>query len=62
MFPNFFFDRYEFFVNKKIKERDLLEFINQIEIYEININKLYKIINNWYKIPEIKWIEKSIEY
>lgn len=59
LFPSFFFDRYEFFVNKKIDEKTLLNIINEIEIYENSLKNLYRIINSRYHIPGIKWLDSN---
>lgn len=58
LFPSYFFDMYEQYLDKKIKKKDLLNISNRIKEYEQFLKQIYLIIIKKYKIPEIKWIKK----
>ena len=58
LFPSYFFDKYEFFINKKINEKELLNIINEVERYEKSLKELYEIISYHHNIPQIKWLIK----
>ena len=58
LFPSFFFDNYELYVNGKIKEKTLLSIVNRIGEYEVFLKKIHVFISSRVHIPEINWLKK----
>lgn len=58
LFPSFFFDNYELYIEKKIKEKELLSLVNRINEYEQFLKSIFILINKRYYIPQINWLKK----
>lgn len=62
LFPTYFFDIYDSIINGNIKENKILNIIKKIKNYETYLKKIYLIINEQKKIPEIKWLWVYVLY
>lgn len=58
LFPSFFFDNYELYVNGEIKEKEFLNIVNRIEEYEKFLKRIYILISSKVYIPGINWLKK----
>lgn len=56
LFPSYFFDEFESFINEKTGEEDLLNFVNIINEYEKYLKKIYAIIFKISHISMIEWL------
>jgi len=60
LFPTYYFDIYEKVINNEILEDELLKIIDKSLEYELFLNQIYKIINQYYVIERIGWIKKEL--
>lgn len=58
-YPSKYLDTCEQIMDKRITEKELLEIINSSQTYEMNLRKIYILIKEMIKIPEIEWLEKT---
>ena len=56
LFPSYFFDEFESFINEKAGEEELLNFVNIINEYEKYLKKIYAIIFKISHISMIEWL------
>ena len=56
LFPSYFFDKYERFINEKIGEKELFCLANTIDEYGKYLKKIYVIISKISHIPVVEWI------
>lgn len=56
LFPSYFFDEFESFINEKKGEEELLNFVNIINEYEKYLKKIYAIIFKISHISMIEWL------
>lgn len=58
MYPSEYLDTCELILNNRINEKELLKIINNSNIYEKNIKKIYNFLRKQAPIPEIEWLTK----
>lgn len=58
LFPSFFFDMFEEFIEEKIKEEDIMRKIDLMNDYEEYLLSIYNILKVNYDIQEISWLKK----
>lgn len=55
--PTFYFDSYEKIIMKNLKEDAILDVIDNINLYESFLKKIYVYIKTYISIPKIEWLE-----
>lgn len=59
LYPSYYFDAYDNIIQGNINEEKLNTYINKIDEFELFLKNIYKLINKYYKLPEIEWIIKT---
>lgn len=59
LYPSYYFDMCEQIIDGKKEEKEMLNIINNVEIYENKIKEIYNYLRNIIKIPEIEWLIKK---
>lgn len=59
IYPSYYFDLYDEIIQGKTPEDQLLYYVEKTQEYELLLHKVYILLNNIYKIPEIEWIIKT---
>lgn len=62
MYPSNYFDICEEIIEKKSSEEKLKELIEKINIFEINLKKIYQHIKKYTLAPEIEWLKDVSQY
>ena len=56
LYPSHYLDLCERIIDKKTQENELIKLLENVEMYEKNIKKIYHYIKRISKIPEIEWL------
>lgn len=62
LFPSFYFDMYDDITIDLEDEKKILNIINNINEYEIFLNKIHKYLSKFYNIPSVEWLIKKINH
>ena len=60
LFPSYYFDVYDEFLNKKTDNTKLKVIISRQPEYEVFLHNIYQIICCFYPIPEVSWLKKEM--
>ena len=60
LYPSEYLDTCELILDNKVKEKELLKIINNSQVFENNIKRIYNYIKRLTPLPEIEWLEKEL--
>lgn len=58
MFPTYYFDLYELIINDLENEKDVMNIISKVNLYEKILSNIYKYLSLYTNIPRIEWLDR----